>query len=145
MVRLSNDRDWHKIKLESRTRFGFQMLTVFRKMIHITILKLFSGKTGPFWALPTHENTLKNSLNSCQIFRWLKFLIAFKWNSFKEHCYTSNKLAEPEHQLFNFTDLCDKNGRLKIFWLFTENFSDPRIFADRIEPCWTVTEYQFKR
>jgi hypothetical protein len=63
---------------------------------------------------PNSKNTLKNYLNSCQIFWSLKLLT----NIFNHHFYTSNKLVKPKHQLDNFSDLCDKNGAFKIFWLF---------------------------
>jgi hypothetical protein len=39
----------------------------------------------------------------------------FIWNSFKEHELASNKLGKPKHQVDNFSDLSDKNGRFKIF------------------------------
>ncbi len=37
----------------------------------------------------------------------------------------------PEHQLNNFTGICDKNGRFN-------NFSDLQIIVDRIEPLQTL-------
>jgi hypothetical protein len=40
------------------------------------------------------------------------------WNTLQEHFWTSNELARPKRRLVNFSDLFDKNGKLKIFWLF---------------------------
>jgi hypothetical protein len=44
-------------------------------------------------------------------------MIAFIWDSFKEHLQTYNELDKQKHQLANFSDLSDKK-KFKMFLLY---------------------------
>jgi hypothetical protein len=71
----------------------------------IQIFLMYGGdsKSGPD---PNNQNTLKNSLNSCHIFRLLKLFNnisnCIHMKQFKKNFQTSNKLAKPKHQVDNF-------------------------------------------
>jgi hypothetical protein len=77
MVRLLNDRDWHKIESESRTRFGFRMPTVPDIWIQTSEYQTSQYQTSQYL---NHWN-LMVLVFRCPVFQWLLHYHLNNWQN----------------------------------------------------------------